>query len=298
MNGRRLLTLATTVALTLSVAPLASAQEAFVPHDRERGELSPGTQAPTTASLLRAAEGGGTTSSLIAMLEYGERVECHQCVAPLTRNLLESGDSEVRRISAWWLRRRMFAIGAIMAQMKSVLETDADATRRARAAMAIGEFLDPNGLEPLTDAYAADGSPEVRAAVVTALGRLNHPGGITTIASALSDADLTVRRAAIDQVLKVNFFREHDALIGALGDSDTMVRMRAARLTGVFHVDAAVPALVGMLSGDAEVGVRQAAAWALGNIGTAEARAALREAATVEEVSLVRDAIDVAMRMR
>jgi hypothetical protein len=298
MNGRRFLTLATAVALTLSVAPLASAQEAFVPHDRERGELSPGTQAPSTEQLVRAAEGGGTTSSLIAMLEYGERVECHACVAPLTRNLLESGDSEVRRISAWWLRRRMFAIGAIMAQMKNVLETDSDPIRRARAAMAIGEFLDPNGLEPLTDAYAVDGSPEVRAAVVTALGRLNHPGGIPTIAAALDDGDLDVRRAALDHVLNVNFIREYDALIGALGDSDTMVRMRAARLTGVFGVDSAVPALVGMLSGDAEVGVRQAAAWALGKIGTAEAFAALRDAAAIEEVSLVRDAIDVAMRMR
>ena len=71
----RILTLATTVALTLSVAPQASAQEAFVPHDRERGELSPGTQAPSTRQLLAAAEGGSTTSSLIAMLEYGERVE-------------------------------------------------------------------------------------------------------------------------------------------------------------------------------------------------------------------------------
>ena len=295
---QRLIFRLVTAALTLAVALPAAAQDPFVPHDRERGELSPGTTAPTTAQMLRAAEGGGTTSSLIAILEYGERVECHACVAPLTRNLLESGNAEVRRISAWWLRRRPFAIGAIMAQMKRALETDSDPVRRARAAMAIGEFLDPNGLEPLEDAYGADTDAGVRAAVVTALGRLNHPGGIPTIAAALADASVDVRRAAIDQVLKVNFFREHEALIGALGDSDAMIRMRAARLNGTFQVDASVPALIGMLEGDADIGVRQAAAWALGKIGGTDARAALREAASSEESSLVQDAIDVALRMR
>jgi HEAT repeat protein len=44
--------------------------------------------------------------------------------------------------------------------------------------------------------------------------------------------------------------------------------------------------------------VRQAAAWALGRIGTAEARTALGEAAVTETVSLVRDAIEVARQMR
>lgn len=285
------------VFVALAAGP-ALAQDTFVPHDRDRGELSPGTGAPTTDQMLRAAEGGGTTSSLIATLEYGERVECHACVAPLTRALLESRDPEVRRISAWWLRRRLFAIGAIMAQMKDTLAGDTDPIRRARAAMAIGEFLDPNGLQPLTAAYETDTDPGVRTAVVTALGRLNHPAGTATLAAALGDDAVEVRRAAVDQVLKVNFFREHDALIGALADTDDEVRMRAARLNGVFQVDSAVPALMGMLASDGNMRVRQAAAWALGKIGTAEARAALRTAASVEESSLVRDAIDVAMRMR
>ena len=138
------------VFVALAAGP-ALAQDTFVPHDRDRGELSPGTGAPTTDQMLRAAEGGGTTSSLIATLEYGERVECHACVAPLTRALLESRDPEVRRISAWWLRRRLFAIGAICAfalnlDLGQVLDDLVVALREKEIA---GAGLDVFEIEPL-----------------------------------------------------------------------------------------------------------------------------------------------------
>jgi len=96
----------------------------------------------------------------------------------------------------------------------------------------------------------------------------------------------------------VNFFRDHDALLGALVDSDDEIRMRSARLLGTFRVAEAVPALQGMLETDTNVRVRQAAAWALGRIGGESARGALRAAATVESSSLVQNAIEVALAMR
>ena len=67
---------------------------------------------------------------------------------------------------------------------------------------------------------------------------------------------------------------------------------------GTFRVAEAVPALVAMLGGDADPMARQAAAWALGRIGSGEARAALSARYDVEEVSVVRDAIRVALAMR
>lgn len=283
--------------LLAGLAPATtSAQEVFQPFDRERGESSPGTQAPTQAEMMRVIE-VGSTNSLIATLEYGERVECSACVAPVTRNLLESGDSEVRRISAWWLRRRSFAIGAVMSQMRNVLEADESPTRRARAARAIGEFLDPNGLNPLREAAMNDESGEVREAAVRGLGRLNHPGGNQVIGAALADADATVRLAAIDVVLTVNFFRENEALIGTLADEDPRIRMRAARLVGEMRMDSAVPVLVGLLQSDENVLVRQAAAWGLGRINGEDARGALRDAQANETESQVLDAVEVALRM-
>ena len=283
--------------LSFGSVSTANAQEVFEPHNRERGELSPGTSAPSQADLMRIID-TGSPGMLIGALEYGERVECHACVAPLQRNLLEAADSEVRRISAWWLRRRVFAIAAVMNQMKRVLATDSDPTRRARAAMAIGEFLDPNGLQPLRDAAMTDAAGEVREAAVRALGRLNHPGGNEIIGAALADSEVEVRRAALDVVLTVNFFRESDALIGALADDDARIRMRAARIVGEMRVDAAVPVLTGLLESDSNVLVRQAAAWGLGRINGEDARAALRTAQTVESESQVLDAIEVALRMR
>jgi hypothetical protein len=281
----------------VAAQPPAELREIVV-HDRERGELSPGTQAPTPEQLMTAIESNTAPTTLVALLEYGERVECHACVPLLQRAVLEHRDPEVRRISAWWLRHRIFALAPIMAQMQDVLASDASATRRARAAMALGEFMDPAAFTPLRDAAMGDGDAGVRAAAVTALGRLNHSGANPILSAALSDAAVEVRRAALSQVLVVNFFRDHDALLGALVDSDDEIRMRSARLLGTFRVAEAVPALQGMLETDTNVRVRQAAAWALGRIGGESARGALRAAATVESSSLVQNAIEVALAMR
>jgi hypothetical protein len=298
---RRAAFLSVLVALGLPVAveaqPPSELTEVVV-HDRARGELSPGTQAPTTEQLVTAIESNTAPTTLVALLEYGERVECHACVPLLQRAVLEHRDPEVRRISAWWLRHRIFALAPIMAQMKSVLATDTSATRRARAALAIGEFMDPNGFEPLRDAAMGDAEPTVRAAAVTALGRLNHSGANPILSVALRDAAVEVRRAAVGQILLVNFFRDHDALLETLVDSDDEVRMRSARLLGTFRVAEAVPALRGMLETDANVRVRQAAAWALGRIGGEAARGALRTLQTTESSSLVQNAIEVALAMR
>jgi HEAT repeat protein len=281
----------------VAAQPPAELREIVV-HDRERGELSPGTQAPTPEQLMTAIESNTAPTTLVALLEYGERVECHACVPLLQRAVLEHRDPEVRRISAWWLRHRIFALAPIMAQMQDVLASDASATRRARAAMALGEFMDPAAFTPLRDAAMGDGDAGVRAAAVTALGRLNHSGANPILSVALRDAAVEVRRAAISQVLVVNFFRDHDALLGSLVDTDDEIRMRSARLLGTFRVAEAVPALQGMLETDTNERVRQAAAWALGRIGGESARGALRAAATAESSSLVQNAIEVALAMR
>lgn len=291
----------TFVLSTLLVAAMASAAAAQTcepgTYDRHRGECSIGSQAPTPVDLLNVIR-TGAPSAVVSSLEYAESTDCAECFPLVQRAALDSPDAEVREVSAWWLRRRIFGFGAAMVQMQNVLATDADPVRRARAASAIGVFRDPHGLDSLRAAATSDRDPAVRAAAVRGIGDINISLGNTVVAAALADSDVGVRRAALAAVMQLSFFRQYDALLPLLGDSDGAVRRQTALLLGEFRVDASVTALAGLLRSDADVSVRQAAAWALGRIGGADAQGALAEASMTESSSLVKSAIDIARLMR
>src|SRR3954453_21889949 len=108
----------TTLFLCLSLAgsafaePEPAATEAVV-YDRTRGELSVGTGAPARERMVNAIKSASPTA-LYAMLEYGERVECFECIPLLEKKLLTSDNTQTREIAAWWLRRRSFGFGPIM----------------------------------------------------------------------------------------------------------------------------------------------------------------------------------------
>lgn len=273
-----------------------SAGEVAVVYDRERGELSPDTQAPDTQHMVNAIR-GGSPSSLTAMLEYGERVECLECIPLLEAKLLGSDNAKVREMAAWWLRKRAFGYGRAARAMRQTVVADADPVRRSRAAEALGEFLDPRGLPALSQAATRDSEADVRLSAVRALGRLNAREGRPVISAAMNDADARVRRAALDQVQRINHFADHDALIARIGDSDAEVRLRAAQLAGEKRIASAVDALVGALRSDSSPSARQAAAWALGRIGGESAKQALGAARDAEREPRVQDAIAIALRM-
>jgi len=285
--------------VSLLCATSVSADDASPPgaYDRLHGESSIGTSAPTRQQMVNAIK-NATPTRLYATLEYGERVECFECIPGLTEKLLSSNDAEVREISAWWLRRRSFGFGPVMVKMQQVAREDTDPVRRARAASALGEFLDPHGAETLSSLARADADVTVRVAAVRALGRLNTLSVRAGLSSALHDTDPQVRLAALQQVLKVNFFDDMDSLLGLLGDSDVQVRNLAVQLSGELRLTAASDALLGILMTDDSVRVRQAAAIALGHIGGVDAGDALSDAMTVEKDSAVQDAISIARRMR
>jgi HEAT repeats len=265
-------------------------------YDQKRGELSPGTSAPARQQMVNAIKSASPTA-LYAMLEYGERVECYECIPLLEQKLLSSDDAQVREISAWWLRRRSFGFGPVMVNMQRVIATHEDPVMRARAAEALGEFLDPNGLPALTKAARQDADQGVRLAAVRGLTRLNAPGSRDALRTALSDADERVRLAALTGLAKVNFFRDEDSVVARLGDDSTNVRRAAAQLAGERRITAAAEGLVDLLQDDAPT-VRQAAAIALGRIGGGDALEALAAAEVSEKHDGVLDAIDIAQRMR
>jgi HEAT repeat protein len=287
-------------AIALTLLGFASQVRADGPETREynrKGELSPGTAAPALGTLVQGIQ-HGSPETLKALLEYGEHVVCEQCVPLLDGKLLSSDDGRVREMAAWWLRRQPFAAPRVLGHMRETLRSDKSPTRRARAAEALGELMDPHAVTALADAVREDASAEVRAAAVRGLARLNSDTAGAVLADALADPAAEVRGATLSVVMRVGTFSDFAALVPLLGDDDADIRTRAARLCGEQRItDAEVP-LVAMLMGDSEPRARKAAAWALGRTGGSAGRAALEEAQGAEDEPSVRDAIRVALRMR
>jgi HEAT repeat protein len=286
------------IAAIAVLALSSSAHAQTVPQTREysrMGELSPGTEAPSTQAMVSAIQ-SGSSEKLKATLEYGERVLCQECVPLLEAKLLASSSPKVREMAAWWLRRQPFAGPAVMRTLTTVLTSDPSAERRARAAEALGEFMDHHALDVLGAASKQDADAGVRAAAVRALARLNTPGAGALITAALADPALAVRSAAVDVVLLVGGFHGFGPLLPLLADADANLRAHVARVVGELRLQDASGALTGLLMSDPSASVRKAAAWALGRIGGAQA--VLAAQATKETDPLVLSAIAVAERMR
>ena len=219
-----------------------------------------------------------------------------ECIPLLETKLLGSDNAEVREIAAWWLRNAAFGYARVARRdAQDGRSMSRNPVRRARAAEALGEFLDAGGVPALTQAATEDAAPEVRLAAVRALGRMNARAGHAALVTAFDDDDATIRRAALDQVLRVSFFQEHDAVIGTLNDDSADVRIRAAQIVGQKQIQAGREGLEAMLENDESVPARQAAAWALGRIG--DARSVLIAAQKSEKNERVLDAIDIALQM-
>lgn len=301
-TSKKNLTTLLLAAFALAVPATVSAQDEgwaegeFATHRRAVGELSPHTGAPSIPDMENAIRVGSPTL-LTSMLEYGERVECHTCVPLLERGLLEDDDAGLREVAAWWLARRPFGFAAVYRDIRTVLETDADVTRRARAAEALGNFAEPVGVEHLGRAFTTDGASEVRVAAIRGIARINAPEGLAYLSMALGDSDPAVQAAALMSLTRVNFFDDYDAIIPLLSHSDATMRRRAATVIGSFRVTAAVTALAAVLRGDTDTAARREAAWALGRIGGADASRALAEVAALSPPAEVANAIEVARNL-
>ena len=238
-------------------------------------------------------------SAIWQALEHGEKVECLDCI-PAVEKLLYDGNAKNREIAAWWLRRRIFGVfgkGEVYARAVEALQSNGDAATRARAAEALGEFLDGAGVAPVAHSLLHDGEPIVRAAAARALDRLNHPGAHGELAQALSDGDEGVRLAALRAASHVHAFTDVAAIARLLGDESPVVRRHAAGALGHMRAKDAVAALVAltMAATESDARTRASAVHALGSIGDPTARDAL-QAAMSDPDSFVRDAAAVALR--
>ncbi|HEX3775180.1 MAG TPA: HEAT repeat domain-containing protein [Polyangiaceae bacterium] len=248
-------------------------------------------------SLVRAP-GSAAPTAIWTMLEHGERVECLDCI-PYVGKMLYDGNPKTREISAWWLRRRIFGVFGPGEVYQQTIATVTDQTQselaREYAANALGEFLEGAGIAPVAQALTTDGSAAVRLAAANALIRLNDQGPNAELATALGDADESVRLAALNGATHINVFTNVDKIAALISDPSASVRRRTAQVLGTMKLGDSVVGLIALTSptNESDAGVRQAAVWALGQIGDQQARAAVL-AAMNDADSGVRDAANIA----
>jgi len=235
------------------------------------------------------------------VLEHGEKLECLACV-PVVSKLLYNSNAKTREISAWWLRRRIFGVfgpGQVYQQtLETLANPEVDESKRVYAANALGEFLSLSGVPALSKAITTDSSALVRAAAVAGLERLNSSGQNGELTVALGDAEEQVRLTALHAATRINTFQDVEAVVALISDPSSLVRRRAAETLGVMKSEDSVLGLIALASADQEsdAAVRAAAVWALGQIGSAEARDVILAAQEDSDPS-VRSAATIAGRM-
>jgi HEAT repeat protein len=252
----------------------------------------------STGDQILAAAAQGTPSLVWETLERGERVECLNCIASVEALLYDPSSPATREIAAWWLRRRIFGVfgpGEAYERTVTTLKSDPNATKRAYAAYALGEFLAAPGMDACGEALQKDADPVVRMAAASALGRMNSDGS-GALSKALTDGDRGVRLASLNAMGKVHMAVDAQPVSALLNDSDAVVRKRAAELLDHGRVKVSAQSLLKLAQNDADSEVRLAACHALGSLGDGTVRSALEDIAQKDANSLVRDQARIAAR--
>lgn len=257
--------------------------------------LSAPSQAGTggSAGKIRSAVASRSVDAIIAEVERAEGLICTECVDIVTA-LLENDRYEVRQVAAWWFAKRPGLNAAMTEQMLADLETGGSVAVR-NAADYLGTVKTFTAIPALGAALGQAGlSAEARVAIVRAFSTMAHKAGNPFLTTAMSDADPSVRRAAIAAWLEIRGQVGAAPVVAHLTDADASVRAKAAAVVGGLREASGRVALEAALAGDADPVVRRNAAWALGRLRDAASRPVL-EAAQADASSIVRGAVRAAL---
>ncbi len=161
-------------------------------------------------------------------------------------------------------------------------------TARNRAVLLLAR-LGPIAVPPLLATLEGARTAAERWGAADALGRIGDSRAVARLLRALEDPAMTVRRASMVALLRLEAMNAVPRIARLLEDESGGVRVIAAAVLGRFEDPRAVPALVRAL-GDAQWYVRQASATALGQIGDRRAIPALEKATRDSRKSVARAA--------
>jgi HEAT repeat protein/beta-lactamase regulating signal transducer with metallopeptidase domain len=179
------------------------------------------------------------------------------------------------------------AIDALVQAVK----TDTDARVREAAAEALGEIDSPRAVAGLVEALRSEKVAAVRAKIAWALGEIGDARAVEALGAAVRDAEVEVRRNAVEALGQIESPAAVPMLIPALRDADVETRKDAAEALGQLESKDAIEAL-GTASKDANAEVRKEAVEALGQIQDKRALPALTTALGDAEVEVRQAAIE------
>lgn len=155
-----------------------------------------------------------------ALVRLGE-----PAIPPVTR-ALRTGDAQLRETAIWVLAQMgHLAVGALVEALR-----DKEKTVRRLAAFALADIGDLRALEPLLAAIK-DWDPEVRTAVVHALGRMWEPA-VGPLTGLLKDWNCDVRAAAAEALGQMRARQAVGSLVELLTDKEGKVRAAATAALG------------------------------------------------------------------
>lgn len=165
---------------------------------------------------------------------------------------------------------------------------DGDARVRAASALSLGRLGEgESGL--VLAVHLADSVEAVRAASALALGEIDPSmAGEAQILKTLHHPEATARIAASRALLSLGTVSLSVDLVGALRDSDAVVRQGAAAALGETGDARAVPHLLALMKTDVAPGVRSEAAFRLGKLGTSRVLDDLSRVAAADPNIVVR----------
>lgn len=230
-----------------------------------------------SAAKIRTAVASGSVDAIIAEVERTESLICDECVDLVTA-LTEDARYPVREVAGWWFARRPALADMLASQFLAELPTG-DTAKVRNGADFLGAIRAYSALPQLRSAISrSDIGAEARVAIVRAAGALAHTGVNDLLATAMADADPSVRAAAVAAWRDVRWQAAAQPVVALLRDSDSHVRAQAAAAVGGLVEQSGRAQLEVLVVGDPDPVVRRNAAWALGQLGNAGSRAALVQA--------------------
>jgi HEAT repeat protein len=219
------------------------------------------------------------------------------------RLALEDSDAEVRRqaISNLWESEDP----ALAPTLLKILADDPDPATRAAAASALGTFVylgeigrvpaDVFGqLEAQLLQSARQGEDAVRLSSLESLGYSSRPEVAALIRAGYLNGEERWKRAALVAMARSADEGWEPEVLAELRSPSPALRLEATRSAGELELRGAVAELVDLLE-DADLAVRRASIWSLGQIGgkrSAEVLGRLLEVGDADEVPLIEDALD------